>query len=113
MKEKILVVDDEPLILNTINRTLIKKGYKVRTSPDAKSFIKELERETADLLIMDINLGQTSSRSLVNRIREIAPQAKLLFISGGAPEADVEHFLEKPFDIEELRLIVRKILDSE
>jgi len=106
-------VDDEPLILNTINRTLMRKGYKVRTAPDAECFIKELEREAADLLIMDINLGQTSSRSLVDRIREIAPKAKLLFISGGSPEADVEHFLEKPFDIEDLRLKVRKILDSE
>jgi two-component system nitrogen regulation response regulator NtrX len=112
MEEKILVVDDEPLILNTINRTLIRKGYQVRTAPDAQTFLDELERETADLLIMDINLGELSSQTLVDSIREIAPKAKMLFISGGMPEANVEHFLEKPFDIDDLRLKVRNILDS-
>jgi len=113
MKEKILVVDDEPLILNTINRTLIRKGYQVRTTPDAQSFLDELERETADLLIMDINLGELSSQTLVDRIKELAPNAKILFISGGTPEANVDYFLEKPFDIDDLRLKVRNILDSE
>ena len=112
MNEKILVVDDEPLILNTITRTLMRRGYKVRTSPDAASFLKELERETADLLIMDINLGKLSSQTLVDRIKELAPDAKMLFISGVTPEANVENFLEKPFDIEDLRNKVRKILDT-
>lgn len=112
MKEKILVVDDEPLILKTINRTLIRKGYEVRTTHDAKSFLKELKRDKADLLIMDINLGELSSQTLVDKIRDLAPDARILFISGGTPEADVEHFLEKPFNIEDLRLKVRNILDS-
>jgi len=113
MNEKILVVDDEPLILNTISRTLIRKGYEVRTAHDAKSFLDELERETAELLIMDINLGEMSSQTLVDQIKELAPDSKILFISGGTPEADVEHFLEKPFDINDLRLKVRSILDAE
>ena len=110
MKKKILVVDDEPLILRTIRRTLSKRGYKVRTVSDAESFIEELRREPADLLIMDINLGGLSSESLVDKIRQLSPLSKMLFISGLTPEAHVEHFLEKPFDIEELRDKVRQIL---
>lgn len=112
MNEKILVVDDEPLILNTITRTLKRRGYRVRISHDAESFLKELEREIADLLIMDINLGKMSSQTLVDSIKEIAPDAKMLFISGVTPEVNVEHFLEKPFDIEDLRKKVRNILDA-
>ena len=112
MNEKILVVDDEPLILNTINRALAKKGYSVRTVPDAESFIEELRREPADLLIMDINLGQQRSETLVDMIRDISPESKLLFISGVTPESSQAHFLEKPFDIEDLRQKVRDILDN-
>ena len=112
MKEKILVVDDEPLILNTINRALSKKGYSVRTTHDAESFLEELKREPADLLIMDINLGQQSSETLVGRIRQLSPDAKMLFISGVIPESNIAHFLEKPFDIEDLREKVRYILDN-
>lgn len=112
MNEKILVVDDEPLILNTIRRALVKKGYTVRTSHDAESFLRELEQEPADLLIMDVNLGRLSSETLVDRIREISPDSEMLFISGVSPEAQVDHFLEKPFDIEDLRLKVKQILDK-
>ena len=112
MKEKILVVDDEPLILNTISRALSKRGYSVRTAPDAESFLDELKHEPADLLIMDINLGKQSSETLVGRIRQLSPQAKMLFISGVTPESSIAHFLEKPFDIEALREKVREILDD-
>lgn len=110
MKEKILVVDDEPLILNTINRALTKNNYRVRITEDAESFLAELNREPADLLIMDINLGGISSESLVENINDIAPGSSILFISGVMPEAEVEHFLEKPFDIDTLRQKVRQIL---
>lgn len=112
MNEKILVVDDEPLILNTIKRTLSKNDYQVRTASDAQSFLNELEREDADLLIMDINLGGLSSESLVGKIRTISPSSKLLFISGVVPQDKVDHFLEKPFDIDALREKVRAILDK-
>ena len=113
MNEKILVVDDEPLILTTIERTLSKKGYHVRTTPDAETFLSELKREDADLLIMDVNIAGVSSESLVDRIRQISPASQMLFISGVTPKARVDHFLEKPFDIEVLRENVRSILGKE
>jgi DNA-binding response OmpR family regulator len=114
VKEKILVVDDEPLILKTIERALGKKGYEVRVTPDAESFLGALREESADLLIMDLNLGELDSRSLLGSIREISPRSLILTISG-VMQDDMRggiHFLEKPFKIEELREKVRKILDE-
>lgn len=112
MNESILVVDDEPLILLTIERALVKKGYDVRIASDAESFLRELEREGADLLIMDMTLGNVSSVEIMERVRALAPDAKVLFISGVRPEQELEHFLEKPFMIDELREKVRLVLDG-
>lgn len=111
MEEKILVVDDEPLILNTIRRALEKKGYQIRTANNAASFLDELEREHADLLIMDINLHGINSETLVGKVRSISPLSKILFISGVLPSVESSYFLEKPFRIDDLREKVREILD--
>ena len=112
MKKKILVVDDEPLILKTIERALEKRGYAVHTVSDAESFMQALREVDPDLLIMDVNLGHRNSDSLVDEIQAARPGAKMLFISGGTPEMAPWNFLEKPFKIEELREKVRQILDE-
>jgi DNA-binding response OmpR family regulator len=112
MNEKILVLDDEPLILNTIQRALRKKGYDVLITGDAHEFMETLEREKPNLLIMDVNLGTMQSTELIGEIRHILPGSKILIISGAMHEIEHEHFLEKPFKIDELRQKVRDILDA-
>jgi two-component system nitrogen regulation response regulator NtrX len=113
MNEKILVLDDEPLILNTIQRALGKKGYDVLISGDATDFMDKLAREKPNLLIMDVNLGPMRSLELIGEIKRISPASKILIISGVIHEIDHEHFLEKPFRIDELRQKVREILDAD
>jgi DNA-binding response OmpR family regulator len=112
MREKILVVDDEPLILSTIHRALGKKGYEMRIANNADEFMSELAREHADLLIMDVNLGGLNSQTLLDQIFEVSPESKILFISGLVPDIPHCHFLEKPFRLDDLRRRVRNILDG-
>lgn len=112
MNEKILVIDDEPLILKTIERTLAKKGYEVEVTSDAEGFYKALHETKADLLIMDLHLEGFTADTMFDTIKEISPHSKILIISGGVPEHSTTHFLEKPFMIEELRKKVRDILDE-
>jgi len=112
MNEKILVLDDEPLILNTIQRALGKKGYDVLITGDANEFMDILAQEKPHLLIMDVNLGSMRSTELIDEIRSISPLSRILIISGAMHEITHEHFLEKPFKIDELREKVRNILDA-
>lgn len=112
MNENILVIDDEPLILKTIERALSKKGYDVTISSDADSFFKALNTTKADLLIMDLHLGGgLTADAMMEEIKQISPESKVLIISGGVPNYNTLHFLEKPFKIDELRQKVREILD--
>ncbi len=112
MAEKILVLDDEPLILNTIQRALGKKGYDVRITGDIVEFMNVLRSDKPDLLIMDVNLGSIQSTSLLHEIERISPSSRILIISGAMQDLENRHFLEKPFMIEELRNKVRAILDA-
>ncbi len=112
MNEKILVLDDEPLILKTIERALVKTGYAVRVAGEAEEFMRLLDEESSDLLLMDINLEGGRSDALMGRIAEMAPEAKVIFMSGLIPVRDDIYFLEKPFTIEDLRKLIRNVLDG-
>ncbi|HEB01993.1 MAG TPA: response regulator [Nitrospirae bacterium] len=112
MNEKILVLDDEPLILKTIERALAKTGYAVRIAREAGEFMRLLEEDPADLLLLDINLEGSRSDDLAGSIRDVAPKAKVIFMSGLIPSRDDIFFLEKPFTIEDLRILIRNVLDG-
>ena len=112
MNEKILVLDDEPLILKTIERALAKTGYAVRIAREAGEFMRLLEEDPADLLLLDINLEGSRSDDLAGSIRDVAPEAKVIFMSGLIPSRDDIFFLEKPFTIEDLRKLIRNVLDG-
>lgn len=111
MCEKILVVDDEPLVLMTIERALSKVGYEVRVAEDAGGFLDALRAEGAPLLIMDLHLGGTDMEALVEEAMRICPGSEILFVSGSVPEHP-GNFLEKPFRIDDLRQKVRAILNA-
>lgn len=113
MNEKILVIDDEPLILTTIKKALEKVGYAVRTAENVEGFFDALSTEDADLLIMDLHLGEVNADDLISRVKKIAPGAKTLIMSGSVPGLPQKYFLAKPFKIDELRNKVREILDED
>lgn len=109
------MVDDEPLILKTIERALERVGYEIVTTGDMESFMQALGSMSRppDLLILDMNLGKLNTEQMLDRIRELAPEARMLFISGSFPEIyNDRDFLEKPFRIDELREKIRIMLDE-
>lgn len=112
MNEKILVIDDEPLVLSTIKKALDRVGYSVTTTSDIDIFFEILSKEKAPLLIMDLHLGGIKAEDLLRKAKEISPDSRTLLISGSVAGLPERHFLPKPFKIEDLRLKVREILDG-
>lgn len=112
MNERILAVDDEPLVLKTIEKALTKTGYKVKTVSSGEDCMDALRESVFDLLIMDLYLGGISPDALIKRVRALAPHARILVVSGSVAGLSGRHFLQKPFRIEELRQKVREILDE-
>ena len=112
MNEKVLVVDDESLILKSIERALAKTGYTVSVASDRDDFLSRLKDGPFDLAIIDLHMKDLSTDDILETLTESSPGAKTLFISG-SQSYDSDNFLQKPFNIGDLRNKVREILDSD
>jgi PAS domain S-box-containing protein len=120
--ETILVVDDEPTIRMLIVDALGELGYRCAEAADGPSGLKILEsRDRIDLLITDVGLpGGLNGRQVAEAARALRPELKILFITGYAENAVLNHghiergmeVLTKPFAVDDLTGRVERLLHA-
>lgn len=119
----VLVVEDEPAILNLIEAILQDFGYQVLAA-DSPSMALELARQHGHdipLLITDVVMPEMNGRQLAERLRELCPRIRTLYMSGYTANAIAHHgvldedinFLHKPFSKQDLSRQIKKILGPE
>lgn len=114
---KVLVVDDEPAIVETVEAKLRKEGFTVFTSDSAEDGMRLVRRVKPDLIVLDIMLPQRSGLELCRAIRREST-IPIIFLSAKAAESDRVRGLEiggddyivKPFNLNELVARVRAVL---
>jgi DNA-binding response OmpR family regulator len=112
MGGRILVIDDEQLLLKSIEKALEKVGYTVQTAGNREEFLSSIERNIYDLVILDIHMEDLKMEEIIRLAKEKMPDVKFLIISGDE-ETTVEHpFIQKPFRIEVLRSKVKELIDG-
>ena len=120
--ETLLLVEDEPMLLRMCSTILKRLGYNVLSagSPsEAFRRVREIEGGV-DLLITDVIMPEMNGRDLSERLVMQYSDLKRLYISGYTSNIigtknlieDGMHFLQKPFQVEELAMAVRHVLDS-
>lgn len=119
-KYKIALVEDEEAIRIFAKSVLTSKGYDVIDFPSAKVAFEVLgERELdLDLIITDVMMPGMNGPTFIEKIRELNPDLKVIFISGYAEEAFTEeygtkrdfHFIPKPFSLKDLTNKVLEVL---
>ena len=112
MAERILVVDDELLILTAVERALSKIGYEIVTAQDTAELKVAYGKGPFDLVITDVYMKEETWESIVEKVREGSPEVKVLRMSGAANRDDSLNFIEKPFSIIALRKRVKDILNG-
>ncbi len=112
MAEKILIVDDDALILTAVERALAKVGYSISRAQNMEELGKALKGGPFDLLITDVYMDGGSLEEVVGMVRSSSPSVKVLRMSGSAAREGDRDFIEKPFSIDALRKRVRVILDG-
>jgi two-component system response regulator PilR (NtrC family) len=118
--ESILIIDDEKSLLDLLTVVLKKDGYRVKTCLAPSKVFELLENEEFDLLICDIKLPEVSGMEVLRYVRENRPEIPVLMITAyGSLKQAVEalkagaiDYILKPFDIEELRIIIAKELEK-
>lgn len=120
--ETVLVVEDEPAVLDVAQAMLEQLGYRVLTASAPRQALRLAEEHTAsiDLVITDLIMPEMSGYDLVERLRELAPQIRTLYMSGysanavtdrSAAQQQINH-LQKPFSLRELASKIREALES-
>lgn len=116
---KILIVEDEPIPREVLSRALSRDGHDVRVAGSAVQAIDVGRDFKPDVLIADWLLADLDSGlSVAEQLRRIKPSLRILFFTGlptNKLEVEAQHlrpfrFLEKPCELETLRMAVREIL---
>ncbi|MEW5803083.1 MAG: sigma-54 dependent transcriptional regulator [bacterium] len=122
MKDKkvtILVVDDDPELIWILTEALTKEGYKVFSAEDGKTAIQMARSETPDLILMDISMPDINGIELLGRIKAISKRMAVIMLSAhgeaktvvNAIHAGADDFIAKPFDNDELKITIGKVLE--
>jgi len=82
--KKVLVVEDDPKERVTISETFIRSGYMVTTAPDTWSALKEIDKESYDLVISELCLPQVSGMELLKKVKKLYEFLPVILISSGA-----------------------------
>ena len=116
--ETILVIEDEEEVQMVLNRTLERCGYKTLIAdngPDGLALYDEHRSEIA-IVLLDLSMPKMSGEEVLDRLRAIDPQIKILIISGYAVTSknliDKAEVLHKPLSIKVLANKIREILDA-
>jgi len=121
--ETILLVEDEDVVRGLATKILEQAGYKVLAASRGQEAIR-LGHECTEpihLLLTDVVMPETSGKEVADRLRELLPGLRVVFMSGYTDEAIVHHgvldsnieFIQKPFTPNALVRKVREVLDSE
>jgi DNA-binding NtrC family response regulator len=116
---KILVVDDEQIILDLLGRVLSREGYQVTTARHAEDAVSEVNADNYDLAITDVDLCRSDGRELMSLIGETSPHTALVVMTGYSGERvkrfaqdHAQGLLAKPFALQQLLSVVRGALNS-
>ena len=116
---KLLVIDDEPAILEMIEGHFSVRGFQVLTATDGVEGLQIVESEKPDVVLLDLKMKKMDGDRFVQEVRERNISAKILVITGYQDEAlrnkverlGVDVFLEKPVSILELQRKIQELTE--
>jgi DNA-binding NtrC family response regulator len=118
-KHRILVIDDDPLMLDLARYHLQTSGYDVAIAETAEEGLRLIQEQPTDLALTDLFLPDVNGITLVEQLRTASPSTVIIMITGhgsvstavDAMKAGAFSFIEKPVDFEHLLATVEKALE--
>ena len=120
MTKKILVVDDEPNIVLSLEFLMKQQGYAVRSAVDGDSAMKEVERDPPNIVLLDVSMPGRSGFEVCEAIRANPAwnQMRILIVTGKGRDEDRERGLSlgadgyviKPFETQDIVAKVKELL---
>jgi len=119
-KAKILVVDDEPLVLDSCRRVLAESGHDVDTASGGEEALARLESKRYDLMLVDLKMPDMDGLEVLHKVRAADPSMVVAIITGyGTVETAVEamrngayDYVSKPISASSLEMLAKRALET-
>src|SRR5262245_26496124 len=116
----ILVVDDDASTRQALLQVLKKEGYRMLTANSAMEALEKLDETSIDLLITDLRMERVDGIELMRRVRQRWQGIPVIVMTAFASidtairsiHAGAHDYLSKPYEIDDLRLTVRRVLEQ-
>ena len=118
----IVIVDDEDMVLTSLNAYLsLETDHDVLTFNSAAAALEHIAQHRIDLVISDYLMPEMDGISFLARVRDMQPEAPRIILTGyadkenaikGINEVGLYQYIEKPWDNDELRLVIRNALEK-
>jgi two-component system, NtrC family, response regulator PilR len=117
----LLIVDDEQSYRQLLSLVFEGDGHKIRTAMNGRDAISKLQEEPAEVIITDVRMPDMDGIELLRSAREFLPDVGVVLMTAFATvdtareafKLGADDFIQKPFDVEELKIIVKKALEKQ
>jgi DNA-binding NtrC family response regulator len=120
-RTRILIVDDEEIVRESLSAWLEKDGYTLATVPDGETAIDRIRKERWSILLVDLKMPGIDGLQVLEEARKVQPEAASVIMTAyatvdtavAAMKLGAYDYLVKPFDPEELSLMIQKIVTQQ
>ena len=118
---KILVVDDEKIVLESCQAVLEEEGFEAVLVPSADEALKAMKNDDFSLLVIDVKMPEHDGMYLMQELKKRWPEVPIIVMSGYYTAGTINEalrmgaatFIAKPFEPEELINTIRQVIDKE
>ncbi|MFZ5898961.1 MAG: sigma-54-dependent transcriptional regulator [Bacillota bacterium] len=118
MVPNILIIDDEEHMCWALSKAMQQEGYRVTTATSGRGGLDKLHQHGASLMIVDLKIPDMSGLDVLKAVKESYPKLPVIIITAHgtiqtaieAMKAGASDYITKPFDLDELKIVVKKTL---
>src|ERR687893_1558573 len=119
-KGRVLVIDDEPLVLDTLREVLTAGGFEAAAEGDATRALAHVASFRPSVVVSDVKMPGLNGFELLRQLRERHPEIAVILLTGqgsvemalrAIQEEGAYHYFEKPIDMSKLRMVVERAVE--
>ncbi len=121
MKQRILVVDDEPQIREMLSMYFSRHGYEAATAGDSATTLRIVKESPVDVVVLDISLADEDGLKLLEQLKKCQPGLRVIMLTGmgfvedllqEAQQKGADGYVSKVLPLDELLLAIQRILKN-
>jgi two-component system response regulator AtoC len=120
MKPSILIVDDDEIMQQTLSDVLKKRGYEIFSVGSGNGALSAIKKNVIDLVLLDMRLPDVDGIEVLKKIKELDTEILVIMMTAysdvqtavSAMKSGAYHYINKPFELEELKLLIEKGLET-